>query len=274
MPTTIGILTSTGILPTNYSANSLNDAAQYEPIGIYTVTRTYNRNAALKLDAHLDRLEESARLENIPLGLDRATLRAALRAMIDQSGYPESRFRITIPQQQPDHIIITLEPFAGIPAEVKQNGVVVATIEISRDNPQAKETQWMAKREAAKANAMAAYEYIIVNEQHQLLEGFGSNFYAILEDTLWTAPDGTVLGGISRQIALEIAPSVLPIRQQAITQDQINALQGAFLTSSSRGIVPIVQINDHRIGDGKPTAHVQALSAHYDEWVEHHLEPI
>ncbi|PJF44847.1 MAG: hypothetical protein CUN55_01860 [Phototrophicales bacterium] len=272
MPTTIGILTPQGLESASYQADSLTEASRYEPSGIYTVTRTYNRFYVLKFDAHLDRLEESARLENIPVHIDRFTLRKAIRTLIERSGYDECRFRITIPHQQPDHFIITLEPFTGIPQTLKMHGVKVATVPIKRENPQAKDTTWIAKREAAKANVPDAYEYIIVNEQGQLLEGFSSNFYAILNQTLWTAPNELVLGGISRQIVLEIAPSVLPIRLEPIVKNQIKDISGAFLTSSSRGIIPIVQIDQDIIDNGKPNPTVQTLSERYDQWVTSHLE--
>ena len=41
--------------PVDYAADSLQEAAQFEPDGIYTVTNTFNTNQVLKLDAHLDR---------------------------------------------------------------------------------------------------------------------------------------------------------------------------------------------------------------------------
>ncbi len=274
MPTTIAILTANGLRPAPYRADSLTEAAYYEPSGIYTVTRTYQRTAALKLDAHLDRMAESAQLENISLKLDRAALRATLRTLIEQSGYAESRFRITVPQSQPDHFIITLEPFLGLDPALKTQGVSVATILTSRNNPQSKDTAWITQREAVKANAQDAYEYLIVNEYGQLLEGFGSNFYAILGDQLWTAPDGMVLGGIARQIVLDIASHLLPVCLEPIHQTQVSTLEGAFLTSSSRGIIPIVEIDGHTIADGKPSAVVQTLDAHYDTWVDDHIEPI
>jgi branched-subunit amino acid aminotransferase/4-amino-4-deoxychorismate lyase len=48
----------------------------------------------------------------------------------------------------------------------------------------------------------------------------------------------------------------------------------AFLSSSSRGIVPIVQIDDVRIGDGMPGRLTAQLSMAYDRWVQANLEPI
>ncbi|PJF34267.1 MAG: hypothetical protein CUN49_16530, partial [Candidatus Thermofonsia Clade 1 bacterium] len=86
-----------GLREAPYRADSLAEAVPYEPEGVYTITRTFNRDHVLMLDEHLDRLEESARLEDIPIQLDRAALRTALRTLIDQSGYAESRFRITVP---------------------------------------------------------------------------------------------------------------------------------------------------------------------------------
>src|SRR5260370_42005500 len=94
----IGIVTRQGLLAVPYTAQSLAEAATKEPQGVYTLARTYNRTGALLLDDHLDRLERSAQLLGIALRLDRPALTSALRILIDQSGYAESRFRITIPR--------------------------------------------------------------------------------------------------------------------------------------------------------------------------------
>ena len=67
MATEIGILTPQGLQDAPYTADSLTEAAQYEQDGVYTVTRTYQRTKCLLFNAHLDRMEESARLEGIPL---------------------------------------------------------------------------------------------------------------------------------------------------------------------------------------------------------------
>src|SRR5438105_12262703 len=124
----ICILTPQGVIAAPYSAESLADAATREPQGVYTVARTFKRNQALLLDDHLGRLEQSAQLEGISTRLDRPALRAALRALIDQSDYAESRFRITIPRDQPDYLILSLELFKPVPTEVIENGARVITL--------------------------------------------------------------------------------------------------------------------------------------------------
>lgn len=269
------ILTPTGLIPTPYTADSLADAVQYEPQGVYTITRTFNRNHALLLDAHLDRLEESARLENMPCRLDRAALRAALRTLIDRSGNAESRFRITIPRADPTCVYLALENFSLLPEALKRDGVKVVTIDTSRHNPSAKTTEWMTQRKAATANLpQDIYEVVLVNEKGALLEGSSSNFYAVLKGELRTAGEGLVLSGISRKALLQAIGDLLPVCFEPITLRDVPHLTEAFLTSSSRGVIPIVEIDGQRIGDGTVGRFTRELQARYDAWTAAHLEPI
>lgn len=274
MPTVIAILGTNGLEEATYTADSLSDAVQYEGAGIYTVTRTYKTTQTLMLDAHLDRMEESAQIEGIRLDMDRIRLRAALRELIVQSGYPESRFRITVPATTPNQVVLTVEPFTGVPEAVKRLGVQAVTVDIMRDNPTSKDNAWITQRQAAVENAPNAYEYLIVNDAGDILEGFTSNFYAIRQGEVYTAPDGTVLGGISRRIALKVAPSICPVNVTPANIAWLDSLEGAFLTSSSRGVIPIVKINEHQIGDGKPSQITQQILAAYDTWVDENLEEL
>lgn len=274
VPTTIGILTPKGLVAAPYTAASFLEAAQQEPEGVYTVTRTYRRYFALLLDAHLDRMEESARLEWIKLKLRRSALRAALRSLIGSSGYAEARFRITAPRENPDNLILTLTPFEDVPAEARLQGVKMATVQIERQNPRSKTTDWMKSREAARARIPKdAYEGLLVNVNGEILEGFQSNFYAVIDGTLYTAGKD-VLSGISRRIIFEVAPRVLPVTLDAVHLTMLPEVEDAFLTSSSRGVVPITRINDTVIGSGKPGILTQEISQRYNEWVESHLECI
>lgn len=273
MPASIAILSPHGLTDAPYSAQSLEEAAALEPAGVYTLTRTFKGDQAVLLDAHLDRLEESARLEDIPLHLDRAKLRAALRAMIRRAGYEETRFRITVSAKQPDRITLALEPFHDQP-ERRARGVAVATVPILRRNPRAKHNEWMATRAAARARLHPeVYEGIIVNEQGELLEGFASNFYAVIDGGLYTA-NGTVLEGISRAIVLTISPGILKVHLRPIQRAELSHLAEAFLSGSTRGVLPIVRIDSRALRDGRPGPRTQEIIARYDAWVESHLEPI
>lgn len=274
MPCVIRKLTANGLVDVTYSASSLADAVQYESNnGVYTVANTVNTYGVIKLTAHLDRLHDSAERENIAFDLPHHTLRSALREVIDIANFGDVRFRITVTQDAPDEPILSVEPFSGYPDTIYTDGVRVITApNAARRNPAAKDTGWMHSRAQLIANKPDdAHEVILLDAEGLLLEGTGSNFYAILRDTLYTALDG-VLGGISRQIVFETAPAVIPLVRHPVHQSDIPNLQEAFITSSSRGIVPVIQIDDTRIGSGLPGNQTLAIREQYLNWVDENIE--
>lgn len=271
---TTAVLTPKGLQLTGIEATSLADAVQYEPRGVYTVSRTYHRTFTLELDAHLDRLEESARLKGIALTLDRAALRAALRQVIEMSGNPESRFRLTVPDEQPDHVYIAVEPLNGVPPEVRSRGVQVRSFPTRRSNPRSKDTNWMISRVELQAQmGDDHYEGLLTGPGGEILEGLSSNFYAVKDAALHTADHG-ILYGISRRILLTVAQEVLPVRKAPVTLADIPQLSEAMLTSSSRGVVPIVGIDGQTINGGTPGPITRELAARYNTWADDHLEAL
>lgn len=272
------ILTADGLEPTPYRATSLVDAVAHEPPGVYTVARTFEGSKAQLLDAHLDRLEESARLVHIPLTLDRARLRAALRELLQRSGYVDAKFRITVPQDAPDQLYLALELFQPVPEHIVREGARVLLVPLVRENPVAKTTAWMSVRRPTQAQLPPEfYEGVLVDADGYLLEGLSSNFYAVLDGTLRTAGMG-MLEGITRRAILTIAPAVLPVDLRAVHQDDVARIDEALLTSSGRGVVPITGINVGEsavtLGDGTPGPVTRDLMQRYLTWTQSTLEPI
>ena len=275
MPSMINLLTPDGLQSAPYTADSLADAVQFEPHdGVYTLANTFERGKVLKLDAHLDRLEDSARRINVPLEIDRAALRKALHQMIQQSGYGDVRFRITIPRDTPEQIILSIEPFAGHPREIYTSGVKCVTLppKVARDNPVAKTTGWIHDRDAVVVPE-GIFTGLLLDVEGNILEGTSSNFYAILNNELRTAGTG-VLAGIAQQIVFEIVPRIIPLKREAVNVGDIPQLTEAFISGSSRGIVPVVEIDGITIGDGKPGERTKMLRTAYASWLQAHLETL
>lgn len=273
-PALIRFLTPHGLEAAPYQAESLAAAAVFEPHdGVYTVSNTFQTDRVLKLDAHLDRLEDSARREGIPLLLDRARLRSALRTMIAEANYGGVRFRVTVPRARPEQLIVSIEPFHPLPRDVTEGGVRCITLPHSaRRNPAAKTTAWLHDREQYILPP-GIFTGLLLDDQGHILEGTSSNFYAILndEDALRTAGEG-VLPGIAQQIVFEVAPPILPLVRIPIHVSEVPNLAEAFLTSSSRGIVPVVEIDGEPVGEGSMGGRTRALQMAYNGWVSAHLE--
>jgi len=258
----------------HYPVDSFSDITELEPRGVYTIARTYNGTSAIGLTAHLDRLEESAHLSGINVVLPRERLRSELRSLINQERYPETRFRITIPLTQPDVIILAVERLQPVPDELRRKGVAVATCVVSRPVPRAKTNAWLAQRKTIRATLPKdCYEGIIRTEKGNLKEGLSSNIYAILSGDLYTAEED-VLHGITRKIVLKLAAEKTAIKYKPIPGDAIALLEEAFLTSSSREVVPIVRIDGHSIGSGSPGPFTMQLADEYRSWVKANLVEI
>lgn len=268
------ILGPDGLRSTPYRVQSLAEAVPYEPRGVYTVARTFHRTRALLLDAHLDRLEESARLAGIPLDLDRVRLRAALRELIETAGFAETKFRITVPEADPAHLYLSIELLQPVDPDFITHGVKIALVPIRRATPQIKTTAWMEQRRAtASALPGDAYEGVMQDECGCLLEGLSSNFYGVLDGVLHTAGDG-VLAGITRKAIFEIARDLLPLDLSPVCRDDIGRLSEAMITSSGRGVVPVTMIDGQPVGDGRVGPVVTALRERYEAWTDAHAEPI
>ncbi len=266
-------LTPDGLQDLACEAESLQQAANSEPEGVYTVSNTQRGQRVLYLDAHLDRLEDSATREGFQLKLNRGRLRLALRSMLDEAGYQEMRFRLNVPRLMPDQVLITIEPWRAPGQSMYREGVCCVTIAgLSRHNPRAKDSAWLQQRDRISIPP-GCYETLLLGADSTILEGLSSNFHAVLDGELRTAGTG-VLAGITRDIVLQLAPDTLPVRLSGVRLDELPALEEAFLSSSSRGLLPVIEVDGQLIGGGRPGPFTLALSEAFERFVEGHLEAL
>lgn len=259
-----------------YEAQSLAEASSYEPSGgVYTVTNTYAKTKVLCLDDHLDRLEDSARRTGIAVSLHRDRLRAGLRSIIEAHHAGDVRFRVTVDPDAPDSLLLSVEDFSPPPNHLIEAGVRGITAPSSaREEARVKSTGWIhARKRLEQAMPEGIYDTFLLDADRYILEGLASNFYAVMDGRLLTAGDG-VLEGISRRIVLAVAPNILPVTLEAPHVSQIERFDEAFLTSSSRGIIPVVAIDGIDIADGTPQPYTKALRRAYVAWAEAHLEEL
>lgn len=276
MPAYIKKLVGHQLQAVTYQAASLTDAVQYEPSdGIYTVANTFNTYDTIKLDAHFDRMEDSAARQHFVLRLNRQRIRQALRQMINEAQFGDVRFRVTVSRAQPDVVILSMEPYTPPSDALTQQGVRCITApNRARHNAAAKTTDWMfARQQLMDAMPTDIYDTFLLDAENHILEGLGANVYVIMDDTLYTAAD-SILKGISRQIILEIAPTLLTVKEKAPSVAEISRFDEAFLTSSSRGIIPVIEIDATAIGNGTVGKYTRRLQAAYHDWVQTHLIPL
>lgn len=276
MPATVKRLTANGLTDVEFAAESLDEAADYEPRhGVYTVSNTTRKTQTLLLDAHLDRLEDSARREGFALRFDRLRLRQELRRMIQDSGYGDARFRISASRDRPGETLLSIEPFQPPSTRIVSKGVrCMTSAEITRMNPAAKASEWMhIRKRIAAERPLHIYETFIVDEHGRILEGLSSNFYAIENGELRTA-GAQILAGISRRVVMDVSAAIVPLRLEAPRRADLRHFSEAFLSSSSRGIIPVVEIDGRAIGTGSIGQITRQLRGAYERWVAENLEEL
>ncbi len=249
-------------------ATDLAAASADLPAGAYTTLRTYGGTATVRLERHLRRLEESVGAS--PGSLDRRAVGKALAQAVAAAGNPESRLRLTY---APPRLFVTVEPFAPLPPSLFRDGARCVTIPLRRENPRAKDTRFLATAEEARARLPpGAHEGLLVAEDGALLEGLSSNFFAVREGRLYTEEE-RVLHGVTRDLVLEVASSWLPRGPGPARLADLPALAESFLTSASRGILPVARIDERHLGPG-PGPVTRELTTRFERLLESEAEPL
>jgi branched-chain amino acid aminotransferase len=230
----------------------VNAASARLPAGAYTTFRTYTGDRVLRLEQHVRRLVESAALLGMDGDLAADAVHVALRQVLRETGYAESRFRLTF---APPRLFISVEPFTPYPPSYYETGVKCVAVTQQRDNPHAKSTAFIASAGGAyKVLPNGIHEGLMVSAEGSVLEGLSSNFFALHDDVLHTEQEHALLGvtqALALEVAYKVAPS-LPQSAHAIKLTDLSRTTECFITSVSREIMPVVQIDDIIIGAGIP----------------------
>lgn len=266
-------------LPLPSDAHTLDDLYHGLDLGVYSSLRTFEHNKFLWLDQHLARTAQSMRLLGWTYTLDEQRLRRALHAVCTAFTSAEMRVRIDVlasPARSLGtdcRLLIGLMAFTPPPERLYAEGVTVTIAQgLARHDPLIKNAAFVQEREKHLPSSAHFYEQLLVNEKGEILEGTSSNFYGIRNGTVYTAGEG-VLEGITRQIILNLVQQLnIPLELQPVHISELMHLDEAAVSSSSRGLLPVVQIDDAIIGDGRSGPLCQLILAYYRDFVAREIQ--
>lgn len=252
----------------------VTDLAVLRGYGIFDFMRTYNRKP-FHLEAHIERLFNSADAIGLEMIWTREEIYDIVMQTVDHNPHlNELNVRIVVtggesadfitPMEKPRLAVLCTQAHA--PADhLYQNGAKIVTVNETRYIPQSKSINYIpairALREARKQNAVEA---VYVAPDSRALEGTTTNLFIFQGDTLIT-PQEDILPGITRSVVLELAEGVYPVVIRDIHLDELYAADEAFLSASNKQIMPIVQVNDRMIADGKPGPHTRDMMLRFGE---------
>jgi len=257
--------------------NSFDAVMMAIPGGAYTTFRTYDHDKAIRFEEHLRRLEESARLAGAAVQFDPDLVRGYVRQIIGQ--YPsnqELRILVVIDLNENPGDIYYMSEYLNTPSkDAYRNGVKLITCNMRRQNPKAKLTRSIPLREEIRSGfAEDVHEALMVDREGKILEGLTSNFFALKGGELWTNA-GSVLLGITRSLVIDtVKDAGLKMNFESVNTVELPQIKEAFITSASRAILPVVQIDNQRIGDGTPGVITRRLMGALEKRIQLEIEPI
>ncbi|MDQ6661491.1 MAG: aminotransferase class IV, partial [Chloroflexota bacterium] len=229
------------------------------------------------LDGHMERLYRSAQLIELDIPWTREQLTMIIQEAIARNPYNHASIRILVTGGESDDgilptgkptLAVLISPLPERDMERFSRGYKLITTRLQRTSPEAKTTNYLdairALKEAARQHADDA---LFVNGEGHVLEATRSNFFIFRGDTLVTPQQG-VLMGITHNVVLELARGRFPIEQRPILLEELSQADEAFITGSSKEIVPVVQVDDIAIGNGKPGPRTYELEQRFIEMVE------
>jgi branched-chain amino acid aminotransferase len=268
--------TSHVLEPLHTAATSPDELSRQLPSGLYTTFSTHNNGTrVLGLTAHLDRLFAPAQAEGIRPSASRADLRLALVKLAADNAPGESRFRLILSASD-GMVYIIVQSFTPLAKEIFERGVKVITADLIRHDPRRKDSSFIAESQSARTKVGGDIFEVLLTRHGKIYEGMTSNFYAVVPianlHTIVTARTGILLG-VTRRAVLRLARGQgMGIQYRLPRLDE--KFSEAFLTSSSRGIVPIVQVDDSRVGEGTVGVWTKRLIDAYQAYVQERSEPI
>ena len=238
--------------------------------GVFEGIRFYNRRV-FRLEEHIRRLFDSARAIVLEIPWTQEEVCRYVVETVAANGLDDGYIRLVVTRGSgglglnPDlckraSMFIIASTISLYPKEHYENGLAVITCATRRPAPaalmpQVKSLNYlnnvMAKVEAIQAGALEA---VMLNEQGYVAECTGDNIFIIRDGVLHTPQvnDGA-LDGITRRVILELASQLgVPIVERQLTRYDIFVADECFLTGTAAEVIPVVELDRRKIGEGKP----------------------
>jgi D-alanine transaminase len=247
--------------------------------GIYEVIPVYG-GKLFRFNEHMSRLQNSLddiRIVN-PLSADEWEKTLTELIQLNDNGDQSLYLQITRGRAKRDHalpenptptVFAMCNELKPLAAETIKEGVAAITLDDIRwQRCHIKATSLLPnvllRQEALDQGAAEA----ILIRDGQATEGAASNLFAVIDGVVTTPPKGPMLlPGITRDLVLELAKNnALPYQEKTISLAELQKADEIWLTSSTKEILSVTQLDGKRVADGKPGPLYQQLLALYQDY--------
>jgi branched-chain amino acid aminotransferase len=168
--------------------------------------------------------------------------------------------------------VIIVKPFEPPPPETYENGIRLALVDMVRNHPRSVNPLIKSNNLLNNAMAMqAAYragadEALMCNYRGEVTECSMSNVFLIRGGAVRTPPsEAGLLEGVTRAFVFELGRELgIEVREETLLPKDLDNADEMFITSTTRGISPVVKVDDRQVGSGAPGPITRRLIERYE----------
>ena len=262
------------IVKENRAKISVNDIGLHRGYGVFEVLRTYNGKPFL-LNEHLKRLNRSGSNLNLKIPYNKNEISKIVNTLIEKNKFPESLVKIIVTGgESSDGVTIAKKPtiiilnklLPPVDPKIYQRGVKLLTFEYQRFIPLVKNLNYIELlRNQKRLKKEKAFNLLYISDA-KVLEGATCNIFIFKNNKLIT-PDNLILKGTTRNLVLKLARKHFRIEKRDVMLKELLNSDEVFITSTSKGIVPVVQIDNKIIKYGKPGSNTKKIIILFNQFI-------
>lgn len=258
-------------------------------MGVFEGVRAYNTpqgTAIFRLQAHTDRLFDSAHIMGMKIPFSKDEINEATRAAVRENNLESAYIRpmvfygseamgLRASGLKTQVIVAAWSWGAYMGDEALQVGIKVRTSSFTRHHVNISMTR--AKANGNYINSMLALqeaisggadEAMLLDPEGYVAEGSGENIFLVKNGVIYTPEVTSCLNGITRNTILTLAGEHgLQVVEKRITRDEVYIADEAFFTGTAAEVTPIREVDGRQIGAGRRGPITEKLQTAYFDLV-------
>jgi len=272
-------------------------------LGVFEGIRCYlchdGQSAIFRLKDHVERLFDSAQIGDLKIPYSKKEIAEACKETLRINRLKEGYLRPIVfigegvmgvyPGDNPIRVAIITWPWGAYLGEgALEKGIRVKVSSYTRHHVNVMMTKAkicgnyvnsvLAKREVT---SMGYDEALMLDTEGYVSEGSGENIFMVKNGVIKTTPLTSVLSGITRDSVIQIAKANrITLVEERFTRDELYTAHEAFFTGTAAELTPVREVDDRKIGEGKPgpiTKELQSAffdivkgkNSEYREWLDY-----
>ncbi|WP_246539095.1 aminotransferase class IV [Litoribacter ruber] len=250
------------IIPSQSATLHPADIGLIRGYAIFDFFRTVNHEPILLSD-YLERFTKSAKITAIPLDYSKKELEEIISELIEKNDLKEGGVRMVLSGGiSPNHfspaegsLFIFCEDLQMPAASKYENGVKLITSEYVRPIPEVKTTNYSQAVHSSLTWKENNVEDLIYHFKGIISESSRSNIF-IVKDGILVTPKENILHGVTRKFILSQVPEA---QVRDISLEEMFEADEVFMSSTTKRILPVTQVDDQKIGKAIPGKMTQQL---------------